>query len=508
MNWYLKTIFAQTATTNPSTGLANYLERNGISSDIINYIISQPNQKAQLLVKQLNKNKNLTLEQLQNAQPKQVADVQIYLPLELQIASRMHANYGGTYPHLRTWILTSFKKLREAAIWEANYGKKGKNGRIIPENFGDRYNSFKQFVREPQELIDWMTAERIRIENFTPEQAMLSSDEWHKEQAEHGEGMVYDQINPSLIIYGPQWQNKDWEGWTIQRVVSENDLTVEGNRMGHCVGSYCGRVQEGRSIIYSLRDPANKPHVTLETGKDGSVQQIQGKGNEEPIDDYKVMIKEWVLSNKNNGLINGSEDVIEKMSESHSYDNEEEIRVIESIGKINEYGFKNDTATSFADWAEGVIDGAENSRRRDNEYRNSGITDYPYTFVDKMVEMYKNSKNDPNRKGQLQQKIWLKQIASFEEFLWRIGDEIWEYAVSNWDSGEHPSEDDYETPEEYEKAIEQQQEADDEYMSEEIRKTLKGGFSYDGLKRLEYWRNEKEIPSIEELTTLGYYKKS
>ena len=500
MNWYLKIIFAQTATMAPASGLAGYLERNGISSDIINYITSQPNQKAQLLVKELNKNRNLTLEQLQNTRPKQINDGDIYLQPEITLANNMNYQYGGAYPNLRIWILTSFRKLR-------------KGQRDVPfingrQDFGDRYYSFREFIREQQQFADWMQAERIRIENFTPEQAMQASDRWHEEQAEHGEGMVYDQVNPSLIVYGPKWQNKELEGWTIQNVVSENDLKVEGNRMGHCVGSYCDNVKSGRSIIYSLRDPTNKPHVTIETNKDGSVQQIQGKGNAEPIDDYKVMIKEWVLSNKNNGLLHGEEDAYEKMSESYSYDNEEEIDVIKSIGTINEYGFTNDTATSFADWAEGVISGAEKSRRRDYEYSNSGITDYPDVFIDKIVEMYKKGKNTPDRKGQLQQKIWLKQLASFESFLWRISEEIWEYAQSNWDyGGEYPQEDNYETPEEYEKAVEDYQETESEYMDEEIRKTLKGGFSHDGFKRLKFWRDEKEIPSQNQLTAWGYYKK-
>ena len=92
--------------------------------------------------------------------------------------------------------------------------------------------------------------------------------------------------------------------------------------MGHCVGGYCDFVQDGRSVIYSLRDPKGMPHATIEIkGKfaggmqdvDGAwwnevqteplqpltptekgaweVVQIQGKENAEPKDEYKAMIR-------------------------------------------------------------------------------------------------------------------------------------------------------------------------------------------------------------------------
>ena len=44
----------------------------------------------------------------------------------------------------------------------------------------------------------------------------------------------------------------------------EQALNYEGETMGHCVGGYCPDVIEGRSRIYSLRDPRGEPHVTVE----------------------------------------------------------------------------------------------------------------------------------------------------------------------------------------------------------------------------------------------------
>jgi len=52
-------------------------------------------------------------------------------------------------------------------------------------------------------------------------------------------------------------------GWTIKRL-HHDSLEYEGVEMGHCVGGYCAPVERGDVHIYSLRDPKNKPHVTIE----------------------------------------------------------------------------------------------------------------------------------------------------------------------------------------------------------------------------------------------------
>ena len=48
------------------------------------------------------------------------------------------------------------------------------------------------------------------------------------------------------------------------RQMLEEALKYEGNTMGHCVGGYCPDVVEGRTRIFSLRDPKGEPHVTVE----------------------------------------------------------------------------------------------------------------------------------------------------------------------------------------------------------------------------------------------------
>ena len=111
------------------------------------------------------------------------------------------------------------------------------------------------------------------------------------------------------------------DGWTLQKL-NEDMLKAEGETMGHCVGGYGNAVRNGSSLIYSLRDPDNQPHVTMEihpknwvdeSGEvflhnpydgelegawpiphEGEMVQIQGKGNQAPKPEYQQRIKDWV----------------------------------------------------------------------------------------------------------------------------------------------------------------------------------------------------------------------
>jgi uncharacterized protein YjbI with pentapeptide repeats len=69
-------------------------------------------------------------------------------------------------------------------------------------------------------------------------------------------------------------------GWTIQELRGRGRLDPEGERLQHCVGSYCSRVESGLSQIYSLRDPDGVPYVTMEVDPDSShFVQVFGEKN-------------------------------------------------------------------------------------------------------------------------------------------------------------------------------------------------------------------------------------
>ena len=111
------------------------------------------------------------------------------------------------------------------------------------------------------------------------------------------------------------------DGWTIRRLKPE-EACDEGDAMGHCVGGYDGDIRDGACGIFSLRDPKNGPHATIEIrppinvddvptdealsgdnmyfDKDGMVKhhggqiwQIQGKENQPPIEEYRNRLRDW-----------------------------------------------------------------------------------------------------------------------------------------------------------------------------------------------------------------------
>jgi uncharacterized protein YjbI with pentapeptide repeats len=117
------------------------------------------------------------------------------------------------------------------------------------------------------------------------------------------------------------------DGYTIQALVTDRQLEVEGEVMGHCVGDYCQQVANAEVVILSLRDPKGKPHVTIEWRpvqpggfvgdmpgadmvhdpaafiaapsledfrKDGQFIQIRGKQNEMPAEKYRPYVQAFV----------------------------------------------------------------------------------------------------------------------------------------------------------------------------------------------------------------------
>lgn len=86
-----------------------------------------------------------------------------------------------------------------------------------------------------------------------------------------------------------------WANWRWVSVISKPALEREGRLMRHCVGGYERQVKEGWAQIYSLRDPQNKPWVTVEA-HGLSIIQIKGACNapasKEMLAPARAMLKE------------------------------------------------------------------------------------------------------------------------------------------------------------------------------------------------------------------------
>jgi hypothetical protein len=87
--------------------------------------------------------------------------------------------------------------------------------------------------------------------------------------------------------------------------------------MGHCVADYVSDVEDGQSVILSLRDSKNQPHVTIElanertwaTAGQASVEttniaQVKGKSNDPPVEKYWKYVDEVIKKLASEGPVN------------------------------------------------------------------------------------------------------------------------------------------------------------------------------------------------------------
>ncbi|EJW13911.1 PcfJ domain-containing protein [Paenibacillus alvei] len=84
------------------------------------------------------------------------------------------------------------------------------------------------------------------------------------------------------------------DGYRIFTPMKTEELVREGNVLGHCVGSYVGKVRQGTSVIAFLRDADDieKPLVTIEIqGK--SIIQAKAKMNNPPTREQKDFIEKF-----------------------------------------------------------------------------------------------------------------------------------------------------------------------------------------------------------------------
>ena len=134
------------------------------------------------------------------------------------------------------------------------------------------------------------------IWDMTFEQVFDLSEEWHEQFKGNEDNAGPYETKDVVYDFG--------NGFTIVKVPPE-DLGTEGDNMGHCVGGYCDSVASGGVIIYSLRNPRNMPHATIEVDKRGRVDQIKGKQNEPPVPKYRPMIKQWLKTTNFDYINNG-----------------------------------------------------------------------------------------------------------------------------------------------------------------------------------------------------------
>jgi hypothetical protein len=134
-------------------------------------------------------------------------------------------------------------------------------------------------------VLDYIRSEKPKLDTLSYTKAVAATRQWHEQFK--GKADSTGEYNTKNVIL------KLTNGYTWVEVPAE-DLKTEGSNMGHCVGGsdYVSGVKNGSTKILSLRDASNKPHVTIELNRKGSVIQVQGKENKEPITKYHIFIEQ------------------------------------------------------------------------------------------------------------------------------------------------------------------------------------------------------------------------
>jgi hypothetical protein len=143
-------------------------------------------------------------------------------------------------------------------------------------------------------IIDWATDTKADLFAYDFQEASTEQAKWHQEMLNQYD---IDEIKiPELDHNRIVFRFSDKKHFLYLLIPEE--LKFEGQVMGHCVGgqNYKTKVKGKISMIISLRDQENEPHVTIEIDIPSSqVVQQYGKGNKEPVKKYQKLLKEFVL---------------------------------------------------------------------------------------------------------------------------------------------------------------------------------------------------------------------
>ncbi len=188
---------------------------------------------------------------------------------------------------IQAWLRSVFKK------WAVNNGPAIRVTSISDDSPDWAKSAFE---KGNLYLLDWESLEylvnpiidylrHLRQQNKKFER--MSVDEADKQQKEWHESLI-NQSNSNLEEDGISTVMTFPDGYQWVSVFGENSLTREGEIMKHCVGSYYEEVKNEGTQIFSLRDPDNDPHVTIEYQSDANgIAQIKGSSNKQVSEKYR-----------------------------------------------------------------------------------------------------------------------------------------------------------------------------------------------------------------------------
>ena len=122
-------------------------------------------------------------------------------------------------------------------------------------------------------FLDWMhSADGSKVWTMDLQDAFTAAKDWHDELAR----LRADGAAPPGVVIA-SWP----DGYTLHRLVTQQQLEAEGETMGHCVGGYWSKVRDDGHVILSLRDAKGKSVATLDIK--GTWEALAGGGTGSPI---------------------------------------------------------------------------------------------------------------------------------------------------------------------------------------------------------------------------------
>lgn len=206
----------------------------------------------------------------------------------LEIVDRYKRNLTK---HLQKYTLSESESAA-AEFWRDENTRKWFAGELVRRRGTTEYDSMldRRVLGEVRDFID-RNRLRERISGYTWPTLLRLSTEWHEAVARGGAGKVYGQKNVVMEFDG---------GFTIVKIMSGNDMVVEGRKLHGCHGDYAQDVEAGTMDVYSLRDPDNEPIVSIGI-KGGAVIQCKAANNKFPMEKYHMflidLLKEIIAAN-------------------------------------------------------------------------------------------------------------------------------------------------------------------------------------------------------------------
>ena len=213
-------------------------------------------------------------------------------PMQADWVKKLHPDepiYDFASDEAPGWL--GFSHLRDE-LWNAV-----RAGSDLPENLRLKPEDFQQMgiekaVRHVADINNWRAGPKAAAS-----QDMLGGPgvKLLREYPENNpKGLRWVELNDDYTSY------KDMDEDAAMEAAAgavQKQLKYEGDTMGHCVGGYCNDVLGGTARIFSLRDAKGEPHVTVEvspTDIGDVIQQIKGKQNLPPKDEYLPFVQDFI----------------------------------------------------------------------------------------------------------------------------------------------------------------------------------------------------------------------